>query len=232
MNCLSVRRLISTNVRDDSEAFLEHISGCPSCKSFYEKQLRFNRTLKQALEVEVPEGLAERILVETNLSEKKSSQKNVKWLAMAASILVVVVVFSTTTLHSPPALADAILEHVKVDVAPLQEQSDISLAQLNQLLKPHGVKAEKNIGHATAAGLCVIKGKQGAHVVFQGKNEPVTMIIVPETLKADEIHTINDQQYKGYLVGTKHGTLAVISEDEESLQEFKTRMRENLMFFI
>lgn len=232
MNCLTVRRIISTHVKDNSDAFLEHLSECSSCRSFYEKQLRFNNSLKQALEIEVPEGLAERVLVELNLNEKKTNQKNLKWLAMAASILLVVVMFSTAPFHTPPALADAIVEHVKYDVAALREKSDISLQQLNQLLKPHGVKADRNIGKATSAGICVIKGKRGAHVVFQGNNKPVTVIILPEQLKADDEDAINDPLYKGYLVSTKHGTLAVISEDEESLQEFKIRMRDNLMIYI
>ena len=232
MNCLAVRRIISTNVKDDSDAFSEHLAVCSSCRSFYSKQLSFNSTLKQALEVDVPEGLAERVLVELNLNEKKTNQKNLKWMAMAASILLVVVMFSTAPFHTPPALADAIVEHVKYDVAALREKSDISLLQLNQLLKPHGVKADSNIGKATSAGICVIKGKRGAHVVFQGKNEPVTVIILPEQLKTDDEDTIDDPLYKGYLVSTKHGTLAVISEDQESLQDFKIRMRESLMIYI
>ena len=232
MNCLTVRRIISTNVRDDSDAFVEHIAECATCRSFYEKQIRLNNSLKQALEVDVPEGLAERVLVELNLKEKKASQKNIQWMAMAASLLLVVVLFSTAPFHTPPALADAIVEHVKYDVNALREKSEISLQQLNQLLKPHGVRADKNIGKATAAGICVIKGKRGAHIVFQGKNEPVTVIILPEQLKVDDENTINDSLYKGYLVSTKHGTLAVISEDEESLQDFKTRMRDSLMIYI
>ena len=232
MNCLSVRRIISTNVRDDSEAFAQHLLECPSCKAFYEKQLNFNNTLKKAFEVDVPEGLAERVLVELNLSEKKSYKKNVRWLAVAASILVIFIVFSTTTLHSPPALANAILEHVKYDVGAFEIKTDISLQQLNQLLKPHGVRADKDIGNATSAGICVIQGKQGAHVVFEGKNAPVTMIIVPDKLKANETVTIDDQQYKGMLMGTKNGTLAIISEDQESLYEFEDRMHKHLMTFI
>ena len=232
MNCLSVRRIISTNVRDDSEDFVQHLAQCPACKSFYEKQLKFNGELKKAFEVDVPEGLAERVLVELNLNEKKERKHKYQWLAMAASILIVFVVFSTTTLHSPPALADAILEHVKYDVNALQENAQISLQTLNQLLKPHGVRADENIGQATHAGNCVIQDSMGAHIVFAGKNAPVTLIIVPEKLNDKEPVTIDDQQFKGVLMSTKNGTLGIVSEDQESLLEFKQRMKTSLMTFI
>ncbi|MEM8843792.1 MAG: DUF3379 family protein [Pseudomonadota bacterium] len=232
MNCLTVRRIISTNVRDDSEAFAQHLLDCPSCKSYYDKQQKFNSTLKKALEIDVPEGLAERVLLEVNLSKKKSRKENVRWLAVAASVLVVFIVFTTTTLHSPPALANAILEHVKYDVAAFDIRTDISLDELNKLLKPHGVRADAGIGDATSAGICVINGKQGAHVVFEGKNSPVTMIITPQHLKVNESVIIDDKQYKGMLLGTKKGTLAVISEDQESLSQFETKMRKHLMTFI
>ena len=232
MNCLSARRIISTDVSEKSADFLEHLQSCSTCKSFYDKQLSFNGVLKKAFEVDVPDGLAARILVEHNLNNKKAKVDKFRWGTIAASVVLAFVVSAITTFHSPPALADAILAHVKYDEAAFEIKSGITLEEINELLKPHGVRADASIGQATNAGNCVIEGKVGAHIVFAGQNSPVTLIVMPESLEDNKRILIDDQQYKGVLLSTRKGALALLSEDEESLQIFEERLRTSLMTFI
>ena len=231
MNCLSARRIISTDINHKSVAFAQHVNGCASCKSFYERQLKFNRTLAEAVEVDIPDGLAARILVEQRIHQKKSRDKKYRWTAMAASMLLVITVGLVTTLHSPPSLASVIVEHVKSEPMAFQSQDDVSLQDLNKLLKPHGVRADTPLGRATHAGNCIIEGKLSAHIVFAGKNSPITMIIVPHKLSEDKI-TINDSEFKGVLVRTQRGVLALLSEDMESMLEFEQHLQQSLMTFI
>ena len=87
MNCLSARRIISTDVTDKSAAFVQHISSCESCKAFYERQLKFNSVLKKAIDIDVPDGLAARVLVEHKLNSKKESKQKFQWGAIAASMM-------------------------------------------------------------------------------------------------------------------------------------------------
>ncbi len=231
MNCLSVRRIISTDINHKSEAFAQHLHGCASCKSFYERQLKFNRTLTEAVEVDVPEGLAARILVEQRIHQKKSRDKKYRWTAMAASMLLVISVGVVTTLHSPPSLASVVVEHVKSEPMVFESQDDVSLQELNELLKPHGVRADASLGQATHAGNCLIEGNLSAHIVFVGKNAPITLIIIPQEFKKDKV-TFDDGEYKGVLVRTPRGVLALLSEDKESVLEFEQRLRQSLMTFI
>ena len=73
MNCLSARRIISTDVRQKDATLAQHLNECASCSAFYERQLKFNNKLTQAVEVDVPEGLAARILVEHKLNQKANT---------------------------------------------------------------------------------------------------------------------------------------------------------------
>ena len=138
MNCLSARRIISTDVSDKSADFIGHINSCSSCKSYYEKQLKFNGVLKKAFEIDVPDGLAARVLVEHKLNNKKSNADKFRWGTIAASIVLAFVVSAVSTFHSPPALADAILEHVKYDEAAFEIKNGITLEELNAFLKDNG----------------------------------------------------------------------------------------------
>ena len=231
MNCLSARRIISTDAKDKSAKLAQHLIECESCSAFYERQLKFNSKLIEAVEVDVPEGLAARILVEHKLRQKRQFDKRFRWTAMAASITLVLALSLVSSLHSPPSLAGVIVDHVKEEAAMLNEPGTVSLVELNQLLKPHGVRADARIGQATHAGNCLIQDKLSAHVVFVGKNAPVTLVIVPEKLSSDKV-TIDDRKFKGVMMKTRRGVLALLSEDKESLMDFEQRLRVSLMTFI
>ena len=233
MNCLSVRRIIATGITDKSSEFTEHVASCPACKSFYEKQLKFNSAIKKAVEVDVPEGLAARIMVEHQLNQKKEeSKKKYSWSAMAASIMLVFAVATVTTLQSPPAIAGVILEHVHDEMWILEDKGHVTIESINQLLKPHGVRADENIGYATHAGNCIIQDKLGVHIVFAGENAPVTLILFPEPLDRSKTVKIGDEIFKGVLMNTKKGTLALVSEDQVSLEKFADQLKTSLMTFI
>lgn len=232
MNCLAARRIITTDITDKSSAFVQHVASCSTCESFYENQLKFNSVLKKAVDMDVPEGLASRILVEHNLNKKKQNAQKYRWSAIAASVMLVFAVSIVTTFNAPPAIAGVILEHAHNELWVLEDKGHVTLESLNQLLKPHGVKADDNIGYATHAGNCIIQGKVGVHIVFAGENAPVTLIVFPEPLDHEGNVHISDHFFKGVLMGTNQGTLAVLSEDEESLKKFEARLNTSLMTFI
>ncbi len=60
----------------------------------------------------------------------------------------------------------------------------------------------------------------------------MTLIVMPEALEDNKRVLIDDQQYKGVLISTRKGTLALLSEDEESLRIFEERLKTSLMTFI
>lgn len=233
INCLSVRRLVTSDITNIGSDVMSHIVDCPACKSFYEKQLKYNSIVKKAVEVDVPEGLADRIMVQHQLSLKQEqTKKKFNWSAMAASLVLVFAVTAVTTLQSPPAIAGVILEHVHDEMWMFDDKKRVTLESLNQLLKPHGIKADESIGNATHAGDCLIRGKRGVHVVFDGKNAPVTLIVFPEPLEGTEPVSISDDVFKGVLLHTKHGTLALVSKDQSSVDDFQLRLKSSLMTFI
>ena len=233
MNCLAARRIISTDISDISSEFKQHLMECTSCKAFYEKQLKFNGVLKKAVEVDVPDGLAARIMVAHQLNQKKENiKRRYSWSAMAASLMLVFAVGVVTTLQAPPAIAGVILEHVHEELELLHDKKHVTLESINQLLKPHGIKADKDIGYATHAGNCMIKDKLGVHIVFAGENAPVTLIVFPEPLDRSSNVEISDDVFTGVLINTKKGTIALLSEDQASLNKFESQLKTSLMTFI
>ncbi len=85
MNCIEFRHLILTEPSakpSDAEA---HLETCAQCTRFKQEILDLDSDIEKALSIDVPEGLAARILL--NQSLKQSPRFQTRWVqfAMAAS---------------------------------------------------------------------------------------------------------------------------------------------------
>ena len=63
MECLEFRRRLGAEPHSRDPQVLAHRETCASCAAAWEKAQRFDRDLQGALDVPVPEGLAERVLL-------------------------------------------------------------------------------------------------------------------------------------------------------------------------
>lgn len=83
MNCLEFRRLALEDPYDPS--LEEHAESCQQCNGFRAEILAMDSDIEKALNVEVPEGLAARILLNQSLSSRPTQKQTYVRYAMAAS---------------------------------------------------------------------------------------------------------------------------------------------------
>ena len=112
MNCIEFRHLILTEPSakpSDAEA---HLETCAQCTRFKQEILDLDSDIEKALSIDVPEGLAARILL--NQSLKQSPRFQTRWVqfAMAASFLAAAIFGATLlTIEETHDSAEALLVH-------------------------------------------------------------------------------------------------------------------------
>ena len=62
MNCLECRRELLIDPRNDTVDLIAHVNICPACSKEREKLLALEDALESSMKVNVPEGLANRVL--------------------------------------------------------------------------------------------------------------------------------------------------------------------------
>lgn len=238
MNCLEFRRQLLTEPGAVDPSLVAHEHDCEQCGLFAQNEARLERSLKEALSIDVPKGLAERIKMRQGIVEEVHRKHVRPWkYALAASLLLVTVIvvfigYQTQRLSETEALLQqAVFDHIRGELQSLVAQQDIELEQLNLLLKPLGGRASSKIGKVNYASRCEINEHLGVHFIVDGRSGPVTVIFISnEQVKRDS--RIKNARFDGMLIPAGKGSLAIVGERGEVLNELTERLKNNIKWNI
>lgn len=217
MNCIDVHRKLTAEPNCQNKNILSHLEECSACANFADSNKQFDNSLSKASNIDVPEGLAERILLKHSFKQQNQLRANrFKFFALAASLLLVLgISFNISTLHNmldkSLSLEEVALNHVINELDHLSENKNIQLAKLNNVLQPFNIKMNSAIGQVRYAGTCPIRNNRGVHLVLQEKNDIATLLVMPgEYIAARKTHTKGD--FTTVLIPTQNGSIAIVTK--------------------
>ncbi len=216
MNCLEYRRQLTIDPRSKAANLLAHVHECDACATFSKRLLRMEAKLEQTLDVKPPEGLSSRILLRQTTAASGVKFQN-RYLAMAASLTLAVSLtlgwYMSSTL---PSLDQVVLHHINDESKHLSEDHQVDMQKLAGVLGAIGGKAQEPFGKVRYASNCPIRKQEGAHVIVEGKQGPVTVLVMPgEHIKSRK--AISDKRFRGFIVPVEHGSIAIVGEKDEDI---------------
>lgn len=213
MDCLEFRRRLGAEPHGRDPQMLAHREACPACTAAWEKAQRFERDLHGALDVPLPEGLAERVLLAQATGERQGQVRRRRMaLGLAASLLIALggggILWRQAQAHTLPALAVA---HMPGEIGALA---------LTRPLAPAPVSAVFAERHAALRGplpidttyvhACDVGPYRTVHLVSHPDGQPVVVLYVP----TKQTSARRDFQREGWLgreVPLEHGTLVMLT---------------------
>jgi len=223
MNCLEFRRLALQDINALPDQAQLHRDECESCQSYAHELMDFNASLKQSMHVDVPEGLADRILLQQSfgLARSKRKQSRLKLTALAASIVLGLTLSLRLILPGSSGLEQAVLSHVHEEIAHLYENRQVSAEKVGELLASLDTQVVSAIDNVRYAGTCPVGKTTGAHLVLKGQSGPVTVLYLPEEPIGQE-KVFGDSSFQGILTPGKRGSIAVIGGSHTSMEELQS----------
>jgi hypothetical protein len=173
MNCLDVRRASRADPqRLDAEAS-RHIEQCLACRAFHQRELEFDSRLEQALRVSVPERLEARIL------DRKAPRRAVRWLALAASLLVVATIGYFAGSPRPDPLALAAIDFVVFEEArTIVDAKPTDFNLLLRVAREMGVSVSKQLGEIRYICAYPFAGGAAHHLFVKTPLGKVTVLLL------------------------------------------------------
>ena len=221
MDCLEFRRRLMIDPFCKDEDLLEHEAKCPNCAAFA-RDLRAQETRMRALlrEVSPPEGLAERVQLAARFEENTNARQR-WWYAFAASVLLVIgvsmiSVWTTSMERSDIALAQSVIHHIEDEANHLREAQPVSDGRLKWVFNRFGAELAADIGQVNFAAECLMRKKNGVHLVMPGEVGPITVFFMPGEQAASTIE-VAAGRFQGEIVPTDWGSIAVVGEKGETL---------------
>jgi len=141
-----------------------------------------------------------------------------RWLAMAASVLLGLVVAGGVWLTLPQrSLAAAVVAHMAGEPDAWQRtEVPVPDAALNAVLQQSKIRLKPSAGVVSYASSCDFRGHKVPHLVVQTPSGPVTvMVLVHEAVRKSM--GFDEQGYRGTILPVPgHGSIAVLMRDSGS----------------
>jgi hypothetical protein len=129
-------------------------------------------------------------------------------------------------------LEHEIFAHVYGEQRFLDNKADISLSEVNtkmdDVLGTHlqNSAAIKNLA-VRFADDCWIANAKALHLIVKGETGPVTLIMIPGSVAASEFK-IADERFRGIVTPTSGGTLVILGNQQEPIEDYRRLMATNL----
>lgn len=255
MNYEEFEQAILADPNSDSPELRVQEAQSDECAALAAKARKLEQRLKGAFEVPVPDSLRAPLpdmaaLVAQSESRgdnvvelgarKKPSFAMPAWIGLAACVALV----SALVLRQPEVAIDSaadsqealiaeVIEHLGPELASMRpSEVRVSSNRVSNVLRPIGATMEAAPGPISYAKSCVIDGELVPHLVVQGEQGPVTILVMPRKM-VDGPVSIMRGGFEGVIlpVGEK-GSVAIIGRDAESVEAVRAGAGETLGFSI
>jgi len=221
MNFLEFKRRLMTDPHArDPEMSAARRQGEEFADAAHESD-QFEASLHDALNVPVPDKLAEDIILrQSMMTETRSHRAWPRYLAVAAALVLAVAV-STFYLVGPDApeqdLGQHLAWHWEMDgVAALQasQTAPSDAEHIRRIFGQFGVHLDHELlEKVRLSKFCPTPDGAGAHAVLDTDDGPVTLFYMPNTRVPDAPHAVElPDGMESWVFNVEHGSMALVAE--------------------
>ncbi|MGL5303917.1 MAG: DUF3379 family protein [Aeromonas sp.] len=261
MDELEFRRTAMIQPHDQQPDFLKAATANPTHRHYLDEMQQFDRALTDAMQVPVPSGLAERILLRQAIQAAAHPQAKIpvppplsanndaiplppqtpwRHIAMAASVAFLLGISTrwiTLPAHNPNdvSLADVAMAHVYGESDLLNASSrSVNLRNINLKMAKYGATLSEMDGlKVSYVSHCAFYQGPALHMVIQGEMGPINLFLVPKHVPLTlQQANFDDGSLKGEIVPLKGANLILIGKLTEPLTPVASKVQSQLQWDI
>ena len=203
------RRLFGANPKRTEPAVLEHRASCPDCAKYATDMQRIDAMVHGALNVPAPKPGPKPWEVE----------RRVPWLAIAASILVVIAAGATMWVgHRRDALIVEVVKHAdrERDVLIVSDHR-VDAEKVQRTMAKAGAHMAVSLPFSIAR-TCKIRGIVAPHFVMQTSDGAVAILLLSKERMLTR-HSFEELGYQGEIVPMGSHSIAVIGSSKAAVRQ-------------
>jgi len=230
MDCLEFRRRLAAEPRSRDATFVAHRDSCHAgCTEAWWRAQRLERRIEEALAMEPPAGLAERVLLAQTTRMRVRTRRRQVGLALAASLLLAVGVgtFGWDRAAQADPLPTMSVAHMRHEAFALALTQPVPNEELRRDFAARGVNLHAMPKDAVFVRDCDLGPYRTVHLVFRINNEPVTALYFVGRDIA-RVHDFRHAGWQGRELPLDHGTLLLLGADARGFAEVERTLRDAL----
>lgn len=233
MNCEEYREAFAADpaFQDDTG----HAAACAECRDFTAEILALNETIARAMAIDVPdlsmpelppiEAAGEKVV--SLQSRRKMTFSTPAWIGIAATVTLAAFIgirYMPDSNISDAELAAEILAHVDHEPWAMQA-TDVAVTndRLADVMASNGGTMRRDVGLVSYAQTCIINGRSIPHLVIQGEDGPVTLLLMPEEMVSMPVQ-LDGRGINGVIIPVGDGSIALVGEKHFDVDRLKERV--------
>ncbi len=207
----------------------------PEKQQFIQDIQLLDKQIEAALNIEVPDTLADRLILNQTLNSHRAQKKKQRvHLALAASVAFCFSLLINYTLKDAPLNVEQhALAHVYHELKSLEpSERSYELAQVNTQLASFGGKMSRLPGKISYATICDFEGQKGLHLVFQSEQGPVTLFIVPAENSYEAEAIFNDKRFDGSIHQTNNANMIMLGNKGQQFTQYQKELADSIVWEI
>ncbi len=205
----------------------------PAKQKFAQEIEQLDKKIFNALNVEVPDDLSEKLILRQSLASHQQQKKSNRIkLALAASVALAIglTVNQLQFSHAYDSLGDYAIAHAKYESQYFtnNDEATVTLAALNKKMASFNGEFSAELGELIMAEFCRFDGMKSLHLVYRGQSTPVNVFIVPDSDHLTFTKHFEDKQLKGVVNEFKHSNIIVVGDKKEPLKLWQDKITSNV----
>jgi len=206
MNCLDYRRQLLVG-SGETDAMRTHRQQCAGCAAEWSEHGAFESVLREALQVPVPAGFAER-MAQAQVARRR------RFLAAAATVVAAAGAGTYAWLARQDPLALACIDFVMKEEAKSIMMGAMPRAEAASALQATlPLQAIERVGKVMHVGTCPFNGQTSYHVVLMVPQGKVTLLVMPATRMQRERHATKEGMH-AEVMPLANGSVGIVGSDE------------------
>jgi len=212
-----------------SDEAVRHMDDCADCRAYHQEMLALEAQLGPALRIPVPPPPPLPSAAASAAGRAGTRRPRFWQYGIAASVAVAAAVAGLLFFGSQETLAHAVAMHADGEPESFLASAPVDPAAIARVMATTGVQLLPGGPMITYARNCPLRGHTVAHLVVQTAQGPVVVLVMThETVS--ERRAFSEHGYRGVLVPTGHGSLAVLGAGDHDVDTVVAAVNDRIRY--
>ena len=225
MDELSFRRTIYAEPNTTDPDIIQAAKNDPAKQAFWDEVKAMDTQLAQAMNIPVPENFADKLILRQGMDEFTQQRKKRPWyVAMAASVAMVVGVSYMTLLAGNNGLANDVFAHVSHEYMNKEMTmggQNITQEAINEKMATFNGALSEDIGDVVSANYCYLNTIKSLHMIIRGKTGLINLFVVTDNKSKELEEDFSNDELIGTSFLLSSAKIIIVGDDREDVSQLQ-----------
>jgi hypothetical protein len=233
MDDITFRRTIYADPFTKDPEVIEAAKNDPKKQAFWDDIKQMEASLEQAMNIPVPEDLAEKLILNQSINRFQKHKKRQPWyLALAASVVLASVLSIGLINSSSGNLTNDVFAHMDHVAYEINKYGKTDIASVNNKLASYNGQVKEGMGDIVSANYCYLNSIKSLHLIIKGEQGLTSLFVVPSQLSKSVEQEFNNNVYTGSAFLLKSAKIIIVGENASQVALLKEKAKQLMSFSV